>query len=42
MSFDKSKFLKEFNIDESYLVKNKIEWSDLEERYIDYSTYRKS
>ena len=42
MSFDKSKFLKEFNIDESYLIKNKIEWSDLEEIYIYYSTYRKS
>lgn len=42
MSFDKSKFLKEFNIDESYLIKNKIEWSDLEEIYIDYSKYRKS
>lgn len=42
MPFDKANFLKEFNIDESYLVKNKIEWSDLEEIYIDYSKYRKS
>lgn len=42
MPFDKFRFLKEFNIKESYLIKNNIEWSDLEEIYIDYSKYRKS
>ncbi len=42
MPFDKFRFLKEFNINQSYLIENNIEWSDLEEIYIDYSTYRKS
>ena len=42
MPFDKSRFLKQFNINESYLIENNIEWSDLEQIYIEYSTYRKS
>ncbi|MGL5314079.1 MAG: RelA/SpoT domain-containing protein [Peptostreptococcaceae bacterium] len=42
MSLNKAEFLKEYNIDERYLIENKINWIDLEEIYNDYSKYRKS
>lgn len=42
MSLNKVEFLKEYNIEENYLIENKIEWSDLEAIYMDYSKYRKS
>lgn len=42
MSLNKAEFLKEYNIEEDYLIENNIQWSDLEAIYIDYSKYRKS
>lgn len=42
MGLNKYDFLKEYNIDEKFLIDNKIDWSELEKIYDDYSMYRKS
>ncbi|MGL5346213.1 MAG: RelA/SpoT domain-containing protein [Peptostreptococcaceae bacterium] len=42
MRLSKSEFLRDYKIDESYLIENNIEWSTLEAIYNDYSQYRKS
>ena len=42
MRLNKSEFLRDYKIDESFLIENNIEWSTLEAIYNDYSQYRKS
>ena len=42
MMLKKYEFLKEYNIDEKFLIDNNINWNELEKIYIDYSIYRKS
>lgn len=42
MGLNKYDFLKEYNIDEKFLIDNKIDWEELEKIYDDYSMYRKS
>lgn len=42
MRLNKSEFLRDYKIDESFLIENNIDWSILEEIYNDYSQYRKS
>lgn len=42
MELNKNEFLKEYNIDEKFLIDNNIDWNELEKIYNDYSMYRKS
>lgn len=42
MVLKKYEFLKEYNIDEEFLINNNIDWNELEKIYNDYSMYRKS
>ena len=42
MVLNKDEFLKEYNIDEKFLIDNNIDWNELEKIYNDYSMYRKS
>lgn len=42
MELNKNEFLKEYNIDEKFLIDNYIDWNELEKIYNDYSMYRKS
>ena len=42
MVLKKYEFLKEYNIDEEFLINNNIDWNELEKIYDDYSMYRKS
>lgn len=42
MGLKKYEFLKEYNIDEEFLINNNIDWNELEKIYNDYSMYRKS
>ena len=42
MVLNKDEFLKEYNIDEKFLIDNNIHWNELEKIYNDYSKYRKS
>ena len=42
MVFKKYEFLKEYNIEEKFLIDNSIDWNELEKIYNDYSMYRKS
>ena len=41
MVLNKDEFLKEYNIDEKFLIDNNIDWNELEKIYNDYSMYRK-
>lgn len=42
MILKKDEFLKEYNIDEKFLIDENIDWNELEKIYNDYSMYRKS
>ena len=42
MVLKKYEFLKEYNIDEEFLINNNRDWNELEKIYNDYSMYRKS
>ena len=42
MVLNKDEFLKEYNIDEKFLIDNNIDWNELDKIYNDYSMYRKS
>ena len=42
MVLKKYEFLKEYNIDEEFVINNNIDWNELEKIYNDYSMYRKS
>lgn len=42
MILKKDEFLKEYNIDEKFLIDENIDWNELEKIYDDYSMYRKS
>ncbi|WP_296647682.1 RelA/SpoT domain-containing protein [Romboutsia sp. 13368] len=42
MVLRKHEFLKEYNIDEKFLIDKNIDWNELEKIYNDYSMYRKS
>ena len=42
MVLKKYEFLKEYNIEEKFLIDNSIDWNELEKIYNDYSMYRKS
>lgn len=42
MSLNKLEFLREYKIEEQFLIDNNIQWSDLEEIYHDYHQYKTS
>ena len=38
MVLNKDEFLKEYNIDEKFLIDNNIDWNELDKIYNDYKT----